>query len=86
MRADSFGDARVVLELEMPSDVEHIERVVTLVSRQVRELGFPAHACAFTIPVALSEALSNAMLRGNRDDRAEHVGLRACGRCAATYA
>src|SRR5580692_4813053 len=74
---DSGDDARVLLELEVPSDITLIEQVVALVSHQSRELGFPTHACAFAIPVALAEALSNAMLRGNRDDRAKHVGVRA---------
>jgi serine/threonine-protein kinase RsbW len=75
------GDARIVLEIEVPSDVGLIEQIVSLVSRKVRELDFPREACTFNVPVALREALSNAMLRGNGDDRAKHVRLRAwlCG-------
>ncbi|HSY80891.1 MAG TPA: hypothetical protein VK807_03975, partial [Gemmatimonadaceae bacterium] len=70
---DSLDSMRVVIELEVPNDVRRIEQVVELVSRQIRELDFPARACSLNIPVALSEALSNAMLRGNADDRAKHV-------------
>jgi serine/threonine-protein kinase RsbW len=68
---------RVIIELDVPSDVRSIERIVALVSREIRELDFPARACSLNVPVALSEALSNAMLRGNRDDSAKRVHLRA---------
>ncbi len=68
---------RVVIELEVPNDVRNIEGIVELVSRQIRELDFPARACSLNVPVALSEALSNAMLRGNGDNSAKHVRVRA---------
>jgi serine/threonine-protein kinase RsbW len=67
---------RLVLELEVPTDVRLIGRIVQLVSRQVRELEFPAHVCSLNVPVALSEALSNAMLRGNEDDPVKRVRVR----------
>ncbi|HTA74914.1 MAG TPA: ATP-binding protein [Gemmatimonadaceae bacterium] len=74
---DPLDSMRVVIELEVPNDVRRIEQIVELVSRQIRELDFPARACSLNIPVALSEALSNAMLRGNADDSAKHVRVRA---------
>jgi serine/threonine-protein kinase RsbW len=74
---DSLDYVRVVIELEVPNDVRNIERIVELVSRQIRELDFPPQACSLNVPVALSEALSNAMLRGNQDDRAKRVRIRA---------
>jgi serine/threonine-protein kinase RsbW len=67
---------RLVLELEVPTDVRFIGRIVQLVSRQVRELEFPPHVCSLNVPVALSEALSNAMLRGNQDDPIKRVRVR----------
>jgi serine/threonine-protein kinase RsbW len=67
---------RLALELEVPTDVRLIDRIVQLVSRQVRELEFPANVCSLNVPVALSEALSNAMLRGNEDDPAKLVRIR----------
>lgn len=67
---------RLVLELEVPTDVRLIGRIVQLVSRQVRELDFPPHVCSLNVPVALSEALSNAMLRGNEDDPSKGVRIR----------
>jgi serine/threonine-protein kinase RsbW len=68
---------RVELELRFPSDVRYIERVVELVRRQCVELSYPPHHCSLNVPVALTEALSNAILRGNHEDRAKKVSVRA---------
>jgi serine/threonine-protein kinase RsbW len=67
---------RLALELEVPTDVRLIGRIVQMVSREVRDFDFPAHLCSLNVPVALSEALSNAMLRGNADDPAKTVHVR----------
>ena len=67
----------VAIELEIPSDVRYIERVVELVTRQCAELAYPAHKVSLNVPVALSEALSNAILRGNRENLSKHVRVRA---------
>jgi len=67
---------RLALQLEVPTDVRLIGRIVQLVSRQARELEFPATICSLNLPVALSEALSNAMLRGNKEDPAKRVRIR----------
>ncbi len=37
---------------------------------------FAPRQCSLNVPVALSEALSNAMLRGNADDPRKHVHVR----------
>jgi serine/threonine-protein kinase RsbW len=68
---------RLAIELEIPSDIRYIERVVELVTRQCEQLCFAARHCALNVPVALSEALSNAILRGNGEDREKHVRVRA---------
>jgi serine/threonine-protein kinase RsbW len=68
---------RIVLELEIPSDVLYIESVVGVVSRQCAEFRFAPRHCALNVPVALTEALSNAILRGNREDTAKCVRLSA---------
>ena len=68
---------RVAIELEIPSDIRYIERVVELVTRQCEELAYSPHHCALNVPVALTEALSNAILRGNEEDRRKHVRVRA---------
>jgi serine/threonine-protein kinase RsbW len=68
---------RVSLELEIPSDVAYIERVVDLIRHPCAELAFNSHQLALNVPVALSEALSNAILRGNHEDPGKRVRVRA---------
>ena len=68
---------RLVLDLQIPSDVRYIERIVGIVMRQCEELAFPPHKCSLNVPVALSEALSNAILRGNREDPQKQVRVRS---------
>ncbi|HET7586100.1 MAG TPA: ATP-binding protein [Gemmatimonadaceae bacterium] len=68
---------RVALEFHIPSDVRYIEQVVALVARQCRELHFHPRQVALNVPVALTEALSNAILRGNEARAAAHVQVRA---------
>ncbi|HYN80997.1 MAG TPA: ATP-binding protein [Gemmatimonadaceae bacterium] len=67
---------RVALDVEIPSDVKYIEQVVELATRQCRELHLPPHKCSLNVPVALSEALSNAILRGNANGQGK-VRIRA---------
>jgi serine/threonine-protein kinase RsbW len=67
---------RVALDVEIPSDVKYIEQVVELATRQCRELHLPPHKCSLNVPVALSEALSNAILRGNANGKGK-VRVRA---------
>lgn len=71
------GDAIRVVELDFPSDVRFIERVVELVRRECLVMGFAHRQVALNVPVALTEAVSNAILRGNRDDPAKNVHVRA---------
>lgn len=68
---------RLSLEVEIPSDVRYIERVVEIVRHQCAALAFDAHYCALNVPVALSEALANAILCGNGEDPSKHVRVRA---------
>lgn len=68
---------RVRIEVDVPSDVRYIEKIVDVVRAQCATLSFSARHCSLNIPVALSEALSNAILRGNREDPAKHVRVRA---------
>jgi serine/threonine-protein kinase RsbW len=67
----------VALDVEIPSDVKYIEAVVELAARQCRELHLPPQKCSLNLPVALSEALSNAILRGNGEGNDKHVRVRA---------
>ena len=65
------------LEIQIPSDVGYIEDVVAQVVRRCEAASFPDHHLAFHIPIALTEALSNAILRGNAEDATKSVRLRA---------
>jgi serine/threonine-protein kinase RsbW len=67
---------RVALEVEIPSDVRYIEHVVEVVARQCTELRYNRRQTTLNVPVALTEALSNAILRGNREAAAKHVQIR----------
>ncbi|MBA3892040.1 MAG: ATP-binding protein [Gemmatimonadaceae bacterium] len=75
------GDAedalRVSLQVEIPSDVRYIERVVEIVRHQCASMCFDAQHCTLNVPVALSEALANAILRGNGEDPEKQVTVRA---------
>lgn len=75
--ADAGQPAPRSVEVDIPSDVRYIERVVELVRRECEDSGFAPRVLALNLPVALSEALSNAILRGNGDDPAKHVHIRA---------
>ncbi len=68
---------RVAIEVEIPSDVRYIGQVVALVTRHCQDFSFPTQACSLNVPVALTEAMSNAILRGNLENREKHVRVRA---------
>ena len=73
----SPGDDVRVVDVNIPSDVTFIERVVELVRRECEVMGFTHPQITLNVPVALTEAVSNAILRGNGDDPAKHVHVRA---------
>ena len=70
-------DDRRVVEVDIPSDVAFIETVVELVRRECQFMEFTRRQIMLNVPVALTEALSNAILRGNGDDPAKNVHVRA---------
>jgi serine/threonine-protein kinase RsbW len=72
-----MGGAKVAFDLSIPSDIQYIEGVVELARQRCRELKFPAQKCSLNVPVALSEALSNAILRGNESQPHKQVRIRA---------
>ena len=72
-----MGQMRVALEVLIASDVQEIERVVELVQHECRQLKIEPEKCSLNVPVALTEALSNAILRGNREDSSKRVRVRA---------
>lgn len=74
---EQSGDDLRVVEVDIPSDVAFIETVVEMVRRECQFMDFGRRQIMLNVPVALTEALSNAILRGNRDDPAKHVHVRA---------
>ena len=66
-----------MIEVDIPSDVQYIEKVVELVQQECALMHFGARQLMLNLPVALTEALSNAILRGNNDDPAKHVHITA---------
>ena len=69
--------SRVAFDRLIPSDVREIEPIVEQVTHECRVLELSARLCALNVPVALTEALSNAILRGNRGIRDKQVRVRA---------
>jgi len=74
---DSSRDDASVIEVDIPSDVQYSEKVVELVQRECALMKFGARQLMLNLAVALTEALSNAILRGNNDDPAKHVHVMA---------
>jgi len=72
----SGGEVRVV-DVDIPSDVRYIERVVELIRRECKDMAFGERQVMLNVPVALTEALSNAILRGNREDPDKQVHVHA---------
>lgn len=69
--------AEVLVTLRLPSEVGCIEEAVDLVTRHCLA-GHDAPArTRFRLQVVLSEALSNAIMRGNCEDRDKWVHVRA---------
>jgi serine/threonine-protein kinase RsbW len=66
-----------VFEVDIPNDVQHIEEVVEKVQRECALMQFGPRQLMLNLAVALTEALSNAILRGNNDDPTKHVHVSA---------
>src|SRR5918994_6820530 len=73
----SSGEAVTQVTLRLPSDVNCIEEAVELVTRHCLAGHAATPTIRFRLRVVLSEAISNAILRGNCEDRAKWVDVRA---------
>ena len=65
------------LDVAIPSDVQYIEGIVAQIAARCAAFDFPAQTLSLNLPVALTEALSNAILRGNREQNGKVVRVRA---------
>ena len=73
---DTDGVATLVT-LRVPSDVDCIEEAVDLVTRHCLAGQHDWERTRFRLQVVLSEALSNAVMRGNCEDCGKWVDVRA---------
>jgi serine/threonine-protein kinase RsbW len=69
--------AATLVTLRLPSEVSCIEEAVELVTRHCLAGHEASQTIRFRLRVVLSEALSNAILRGNAEDRSKWVDVRA---------
>lgn len=65
------------LQLAFPSDVRHLSPAVEEVVRVAERLGVSGSRASLNLRVAVGEALSNAVLYGNREDRDKQVRVAA---------
>lgn len=75
--ASAGDEAGTLVTLRLPSDVACIEEAVELVTRHCLAGHDAPPKTRFRLQVVLSEALSNAIMRGNREDRGKWVHIRA---------
>src|SRR5919108_5169103 len=75
--APDAGDAATLVTLRLPSDVGCVEEAVELVTRHCLAGQNALPRTRFRLQVVLSEALSNAIVRGNREDHSKWVDVRA---------
>ncbi len=69
--------AVTLVTLRLPSDVTCVEEAVELVTRHCLGGSAVSQQLRFRLKVVLAEALTNAILRGNREDQAKCVDVRA---------
>ena len=78
-RSSPPGSAAAVarITVELPSEVGCIEEAVSVIMRHCLAGAFAAPRVRFRLQVALSEALANAIVRGNREDASKRVYVQA---------
>jgi hypothetical protein len=72
-RATKGDRARVLLERTIASRLDEIDAVVIDVVATCRTAGCDDRACRFTIPLVVTEVLTNAIESGNANDPRRHV-------------
>ena len=73
-----MAESSHALDLAIPSDIQYIEGIVAQVAAHCADYDFPPRLLALNVPVALTEALANAILRGNSENSSKTVRVRAC--------
>jgi len=75
--ASDAGGAGTLVTLRLPSDISWIEEAVELVVRHCLAGHQTTKKTRFRLQVVLSEALSNAIVRGNGENTEKWVDIRA---------
>jgi len=68
-------DDGVSFRISEPAEVCRINPMVASVKDRVRDLGYPQSAMDLDIPLALTEALANAIVHGNKNNPKKRVVL-----------
>lgn len=66
------------MEWRIASDLREVAAVVEAISTACVAAGYSAKVCRLNVPVALTEAVTNAIECGNAGDRSRWVFIRAC--------
>ena len=66
------------MTIAVPSELELVEHTVDVVSRHCLACGLSTQRVRFNLRVALSEALNNAIVYGNRLDPGKRVEVALC--------
>jgi serine/threonine-protein kinase RsbW len=72
---DLMTRGMVRLDFLIPSDLSYVLGINYLISLLLKEFSFPPADCRINIPLACDEALTNAILHGNRSDSEKRVGI-----------
>jgi serine/threonine-protein kinase RsbW len=75
--ASETREAATLVTLRLPSDVTCIEEAVELVTRHCLAGHHATPSTRFRLRVVLSEALTNAIIQGNREEHGKWVDVRA---------
>lgn len=76
-RVPSATGAMVQVSLRVPSDVACIEEVIDLLTRHCCSESWLCRRSRFNFRVAMAEALANAIVAGNQEDRSKWVNVEA---------
>lgn len=64
---------KILFRYSFPSDPQYISGIVHMVSLLALEFGFSAEDYTMNLPLAVDEAVSNAIIHGNRRDASKRV-------------
>jgi serine/threonine-protein kinase RsbW len=72
---DLMRRSTVRMDFLIPSDLSYVIGVNYQISNLLKEFGFPAQDTRVNIPLACDEAITNAIIHGNRSDAGKKVNI-----------